>query len=447
MLCTLKRCSIGILVSVCLSITAHTNDSTNVEKKTKSGWSFGALPVIAYDTDIGFKYGGLVNFYHYGDGTIYPAYKHSIFLEWSRTTKGSGINQITYDSKYLIPGVRTSGEISYLTEKALDFYGYNGYQTLYDEKFTDDSEGNTDYRSRLFYKQDRKMLRVRGDFSGQLKLNNLNWILGAAYYNIAIDTVDITRLNEGIPDDEKLPAIGGGLYGNYKTWNTLDANQYYGGQSTLLKVGVVYDSRDNEPNPMSGMWTEVLFLVDPGFIDNNSCAYGKIAIKHRQYFTLLPNKLSFAYRLGYQGKLFGLTPLYMTPFIFNAGRTTDRDGLGGSKNLRGILRNRVVGEDLAYGNFEFRWKFIQTQVLNQNLYLALSAFTDMGIVTREYPINTDLTTEPEFFPNVNEGIHQSVGGGFRIALNENFIVAYDYGVALDKRDGSTGQYIHLGWIF
>jgi hemolysin activation/secretion protein len=198
---------------------------------------------------------------------------------------------------------------------------------------------------------------------------------------------------------------------------------------------------------MNGIWTELLLLADPGIFGSNSFSYGKFALTHRQYFTILPDQLSFAYRIAYQGKLYGTSPTYMLPFVFNAGRYTDQNGLGGAKTIRGILRNRIVGEDFAYGNFELRWKFLQTIVLNQNIYLALSAFTDMGITTREYPVDKTNVSEPEFCPDVNEGIHQSLGGGFRIALNQNFIIAVDYGVALDKRDGNSGLYINLNWLF
>lgn len=440
------RLSIISLIT-CWSAAMVANDTLSTGQKTKSGWSFGAIPVIAYETDIGLKYGGLVNFFHYGDGDIYPAYKHSIYLEWSRTTKGSGINQITYDSKYLIPGVRTSGELSYLTEQTLDFYGFNGYEVLYDHVYEDDSPENTLYESRVFYRQERKMLRVRADFSGRLKHDRVNWILGTVFYDIKLDTVDINKLNKGQSEEEKLRPVNGGLFGDYRDWGVLPAHEYDGGQSTLFKAGVVFDSRDNEPNPMRGMWTELLFVMDPGFIGSQSVAYGKYILTHRQYFTLLPNRLSFAYRLAYQGKLYGHTPSYMLPFLFNNGRYTDRDGLGGSKTIRGVLRNRVVGDDMAYGNFELRWKFYRGVVFNQNLYLALSGFTDMGMVTRGYEVNTINVTEPEFFPDTKESLHQSVGAGFRFALNENFIIAVDYGKALDKRDGNTGLYINLNWLY
>ena len=39
------------------------------------------------------------------------------------------------------------------------------------------------------------------------------------------------------------------------------------------------------------------------------------------------------------------------------------------------------------------------------------------------------------------------GGGIRFALNENFIVAVDYGMAAKKEDGKSGLYINLNWLF
>ncbi len=72
--------------------------------KIKKGWNIGGLPVLAYDSDIGFKYGAVINLFNYGDGSRYPKYDHSLYFEWSRTTKGSGTNQFTYDSEHLIPG-------------------------------------------------------------------------------------------------------------------------------------------------------------------------------------------------------------------------------------------------------------------------------------------------------------------------------------------------------
>jgi len=44
-------------------------------------------------------------------------------------------------------------------------------------------------------------------------------------------------------------------------------------------------------------------------------------------------------------------------------------------------------------------------------------------------------------------IHPSLGAGLRIALNENFILAVDYGFAMNKQDGLKGLYINIGNLF
>jgi len=67
-------------------------------------------------------------------------------------------------------------------------------------------------------------------------------------------------------------------------------------------------------------------------------------------------------------------PFYMLPLVYNSAPQLTLSGLGGSRTIRGILRNRVVGEDLVYGNAELRWKVFRTVLFNQNLYLALSGY-------------------------------------------------------------------------
>lgn len=431
-----------------VSLFSQPADSLNAGKKEKikTGWTFGAVPALAFDSDIGFKYGAVVNLFDYGDGKSYPEYHHSLYFEYSVTTKGSGIKQFIYDSKYLIPNIRVTTEVSNLTERALDFYGFNGYQALYNSKYENDSPSNTDYISRLYYRQERKLLRLRTDFLGHLLTNNLYWLAGITYYHIKTDTINVDRLNKGKSAADKLPYVGGGLYGDYMRWGIIPANQQRGGSSTLFKIGIDYDTRNIEANPTHGVWSELNFFWDPGFSGHG---YAKIGITHRQYFALIPKKLSFAYRLGYQTKLWGKMPYYMLPLILSGGPSLDRDGLGGAKTIRGVLRDRVVGDDYLFGNFEFRWKFIRTVILNQNIYLALSTFSDFGMVTKKYNFNRSGIPANELFmfPNDKEKPHISYGGGLHAALNENFVIAIDYGIAADSRDGDHGLYIGLNWLY
>ncbi len=89
------------------------------EMVTKTGWNFGGLPTVTFDTDLGFQYGALVNLYNYGDGSRFPKYNHSLYFEVSRYTKGSGINRFYYDSDQLIEGLQTSVDLSYLIRSGL----------------------------------------------------------------------------------------------------------------------------------------------------------------------------------------------------------------------------------------------------------------------------------------------------------------------------------------
>lgn len=421
---------LGILPSFLLMA-----QTTEKKEKTKKGFSFGAVPAIAYDSDLGFRYGALANFYDYGDGTIYPFYKHSLYVEWSHTTKGSDLKQLKYDSQYLIPGIRVTADARLETEQAMDFYGFNGFNTAYNPLYADKS--NPD---RMFYKMDRSTLRLRANFQGKIIGKKLRWFAGLSHYTIGIDTVNISRLNKGKEGSKVLNDVES-LYDIFVSDGVIP-DHAKGGGVTSFSVGLVYDTRDNEPNPNRGIWTEALLITSPKFLWNEK-PFVKLSLSHRQYFTILPDRLTFAYRLSYQTSLGKQSmPWYMLPFTFST--FDDREGLGGSKTMRGILRNRIVGEGFALGNFEFRWKFAKFEFLKQNWYLALSPFVDLGMITKPYETGVPI---PAAYFGQADGLHACYGAGLHIALNQNFIVAVDYGMAANKNDGKTGLYIGLDFLF
>jgi outer membrane protein assembly factor BamA len=448
-----KILPVSFLFLSVIILSAQEPDTTSRRRddQVKTGFSLGGFPFASFDSDIGLQYGALVNLYWYGDGSRYPKFDHSVYLEWSRTTKGKGINQITYDTDRLIPGVRSYFEVSYLTEIALDFYGFNGYQAVYDMDYEDsrDPEG---LANRLYYRHARQLLRIKGDFQGEIIGQKLRWLGGIAYFGTNIDSVDIDDLNKGKEDDLLSHRS---LYGNYVDWGMIPEDQANGGGHTLLKAGLVFDTRDNEPNPFSGIWTEMQLHYAPSFLSNTDYSYTRIVLTHRQYFTIIPEWMNFAYRFSYQGKLTGEMPFYMLPYIFNTVPILTRDGIGGSKTVRGIRRNRIVGDGFAFLNVELRGKILRTTVWKQNLYIALSGFLDAGMVTQKHKFDTSGIPDqlPDELPEqiidlgARETPHLGFGGGVHIALNHNFIVAVDYGFAARKEDGDTGLYIGLDFLF
>jgi len=445
---------LGLAFLFSASLMAQEADSTSSknEEKVKTGFSFGGLPVVAYNSDIGFQYGALANLYWYGDGSRYPQYDHSVYVEWSRTTKGNGINQITYETDKLIPGIRALFEVSYLTEKALDFYGFNGYQAVYDIDYEQEGLDQFGNANRQFYRHSRELLRIKADFQGEIIGQKLRWLGGIAYYGNSIDSVDIDGLNEGESEDM---LSHNSLYGSYVDWGMIKGDQAKGGNHTILKAGLIYDTRDNEPSPNSGVWSEMQLHYSPAFLSNTDYGYARIVLTHKQYFTLIPDWMNLAYRLSYQGKIGGEMPFYMMPFIFQTAPKLTRDGVGGSKTVRGVRRNRIVGDGFAFGNLELRGKVLKTTLFKQNFYISLSAFVDAGLVTQKYKFDSSGIPDvlPDDFPdqildlNAKEIPHVGFGGGIHFALNQNFIVTADYGFAAKKEDGATGLYINLNYLF
>ncbi len=439
---------------ICMALFVMQIFAQEKSEVIKSGWNFGALPTITFDTDLGFQYGALVNLYDYGDGEDYPNYNHSLYFEVSRFTKGSGINRFYYDSDKLIEGLQTSVDLSYLSDQSYDFYGFNGYDAVVNADWFDDT--HADYRSRVFYKYDRKLFRFKVDIQGSLVGDNFRWITGINFLNFKIGSVNLEKLNKGKEGDEILPDIDG-LYENYQNWGIISSEEANGGFVPTFKAGFVYDTRDNRPNPMKGIWSEAVIVAAPKFLGGES-SFAKLSLTHRQYFTLVPKNLSFVYRLNYQTTIGGDVPFYyQSQVITSVLKGAMSEGLGGAKSLRGIRRNRIVGDGFILGNAELRWKFARFQFINNNFYLGLNGFVDFGKVTKKIEVDTNIAptasngfpiySKNNFFNDDAEKWHTSYGAGLRIAMNENFIISIDYGMAANEQDGNSGMYIGLNYLF
>lgn len=428
--------------------------SSLMAQEAKTGWNFGALPAVTYSTDQGFQYGALVNLFDYGDGSIYPDYFHKIYIEASTFTKGSSILRVMYDSDYLIKGIRYAVDLSYMPDFAYDFYGFNGFASVYNKAWVDD-ELNPDYRSRLFYAMQRHLFRFKNDFIGNIGENNWHWNAGLSIQNFKVKDLDVSKFNKGKdPEDPKyLDPDEPTLYEYYKNSGLLSPEEADGGWITGIKGGISYDSRDQRACPMSGIWAETGIEVVPEFLGAES-SFGKLYLTWRQYFTLKEDDLSLAYRLGYQQTLFGDVPFYYQgQVIVSELRGALSEGLGGSKTIRGLLRNRVIGDGFAYGNAELRWKMVRFRFINQNFYIGTNYFFDAGIVTS--PIDVDVTdledyldgSAEDFYIGGKDKLHMAAGLGLKIAMNENFIISADIGKALKEQDGDMEFYIGLNYLF
>lgn len=433
---------LAVIPLTSLGISADSTESRRVDR-IKRGWNLGPIPVIAFDSDLGFEYGAVVNFFNYGDGTNYPEYRHSLYTEASQYTKGSGMYRLIYDSKYAIPGVRLMADVQYLPTLAFDFYGYNGGQSRYNKDWTE--TGNAAFRSEQFYKMNKDILRAGLDLQGSFSDKRFGWLLGASIQKVDVGSLKAGRLS--ISDQEASDI----LYNKYVSWGIIKDWEKKGGTHTALKGALIYDTRDNEPNPMRGVWADaLLYYVSPA-IAHESRGHLKLALTFRKYFTLVDNDLSLAFRAMSQNIVAGTAPFYMLSQIVTVSpRRSSFEGLGGSYSLRGMLRNRMVADGFALANLELRYKFWRLHLLRQNFYLAINPFVDAGMITEKTAV--DLSKVPaseydKYFKNVDQKPHFTYGLGGKLVMNQNFVISGDIGKAVDSQDGNLGIYIGVNFLF
>ncbi len=394
--------------------------------KIKRGWSIAPLPAISYSTDLGLQLGVYCDIYDYGDGTLFPEYIHKINAEIAWFTKGSGIFHAFYDSKHLIPGIRLTASASYIINTMLDFYGFNGYSSPYSRS-----------RSKGFNAIDRNLLRIMADFQGPIG-RGFGWAAGASFWSY-----DISRIKLGKYADEVT------LYDLYLEHGIIRPQEVRGGSHLELKAGAVYDTRDHEPDPMRGMYADIIFTGSPDIFSRHGNSYLKVALSFRHYVPLAGDRLTFAYRLSYQGTLAGRPPFYMQQNLTTLYlRQIYYEGLGGSVTLRGLLYTRVVGDGFAYGNAELRWRMFGFRLLRQDWYVVLNPFFDAGMVTQPYRLEAmKQSGEPLIYDGASEHLHMSAGAGLKFIGNRNFVISVELGFPFDRRDGTSGVNMGLNYIF
>jgi len=435
----------------------------------KTGISLGPLPAVAFDADKGFQYGAILNIYDYGDGTNYPNYDSKWYLEASFFTKGSQLYTVSYDNKVLIPGVRWSSTVTAAVDKAFDFYGFNGYMSYYDYERIATGENNKNtqdpakYLFSPFYRASRVQILGKTDFVGSIT-SALKWEAGYHVSWFKEGAIDRDNINKGKEDYNRFPDSILTLFDWYRYSGFISDEEAEGGLTSSVRLGLTYDTRDKEGAPSRGTWAEGHVTAAPKWLGTTIPHY-RYSLTWRQYFPLIKNDiLTFAYRLNYEGTIGKNAPYYVLPYMTVMGDYYDRDGMGGYRTVRGMMRGRVVGLDMATYNAELRWRFVSFQAFNQNIALGLNAFSDGTMVTRGRDLTfreTDAWStgmwSPALYNKKKDSPHITVGAGFRFIMNENFIVAVEYGTPVSRfvdksnpiygQDGKGALYINTGYLF
>lgn len=455
-----------IFLTVLLAASALFAGAQEKKDIIKTGWNIGPLPAIAYDADKGLQLGAIIQLFDYGDGHNYPNYDNKVYAEVSYFTKGSWLIQTMYDAKELIPNVRWTTACIVALDKGMDFFGFNGYGSYYNYEriAAGNDKSSSDIIYTPFYKMKRNSVLFKSDFVGNIT-DRFKWAVGyhASYFDQG--AIDYDNINRGKAEEKKFPQSESTLYEDFVNWGLISADEANGGFVSSIRAGLSYDSRDKEGAPSRGIWAEGHVTLAPKWLGTKN-PFARYSLTFRHYVPIVKNDvLTFAYRLNYEGTFGNEAPYYVLPYMTVQGENWDRDGMGGYRTTRGIMRNRAVGLDMFTYNAEFRWRFTKFHIGRQNIALALSAFSDGTTVTRGRDMSykggnsiSSIARYEEFMANSQQkdSFHITAGAGFRFIMNENFIVAAEYGMPIShlsknssvyNQDGTGAFYLNVGYLF
>jgi len=366
------------------------------------GWELTGVPAVNYDSDEGFGYGLVLAIYDYGPRGLLPyrtTYQPTVFF----TTEGRRDLTLFFDAPHLPGGFRLDAFLGLEKQIATPYYG-TGNRSSYDPSL---EEGENPYYYR--FGRDRKVMRV----NLQRRVRDLPlWVLVGGQF--AHFDVDPTPKDEGTTLLQE--ELGPGA-------------EPPGGYQNALRAGVVWNTRDRESGPRAGAWTAALVeRVDEAL--GSEASYTRWTFTDRRYFRLAED-LVLANRFTLQ-HITGDPPFYVLTYVQSAFGETE--ALGGSKSVRGVLRNRYSGQGLFLWNLELRWRAKEFRMLGKDAHLALVGFLDSG---RVWDDGVD-------FSSIARGLHHGTGGGIRLGLGPNFVVALD---VAGSSEAGLQTYIGLGYLF
>lgn len=464
----MNRLSVTLfLLLLTLGLPAQNKEKPVNEKGEiiKKGWNFGPLPVLGYNSDLGFQYGVCVDIFHYGDGSNYPGYNFKMNFEVSTYTKGSSIFRTYSYWNNIIPKGVLFVDLGYFIDKRFDNFGFNGFAAPYykDVAVTHGVAGDMPTlvvdepgaKESGFYILNRNQFRAI--VSMQRKIGNLEHLrygLGLAYYNYDISRVDLSKYDGQVT-----------LYELYCQSGLIRENEKNGGNVTQLKAGIIYDSKNYENDPTRGIYFEGTFTAAPDLMDGKNYSHLTFTGVFHHYVPVVGDKLTFCYRLGAQNVLAGDIPYYAmlnTNLMFFKKIYTE--AYGGAATGRGINRNGVIGKGVAWANIELRWRISNFKFINQNWCVALNPTFDAGVVTQTFRLEEQKTAMEKLetmydfeyageeydliYSGKGESIHTAAGCGLKLIMNKNLVVSAEFAKALDKHDGDALKaYIGFNYIF
>jgi hypothetical protein len=381
------------------------------------------FPLIGGDSDIGFEFGGVGTLSYFSDGV--KPYRWNMDLLLSASVKagpsGPELTQQGYlwqidVPEVLGPGVRINPEVSYTHTINYGYFGLGNASSGAPAPATNPNPGR-------FHEWIESIAQVRSS----ARVNLVGPV--AALFAVQYLYVDPTVYQYSVLATDAATTKPNGsplIYGT--TALSLPS----------LAGGFLYDSRDNEIFPRSGMLHELGVRLEEGFPLSANARYAELGAILRGYVPLGPFVAAARLVANFQ---FGNVPFYD---LFQAGPFDQKEMPGGSAGIRGVPVGRYLGPIKILGNIELREMLISFTVLKQKFTLGNDIFFDTGRVWSDYTFHSPLDGQ-------GAGLKYGVGGGLFVLWGQAAMLrieaAYSPDAVSENPTLPIGLYVEDGTMF
>ena len=203
-----------------------------------------------------------------------------------------------------------------------------------------------------------------------------------------------------------------------------------GGLLSQAFAGFMYDSRDHELAPTSGLWSEFSYRTAQPWLGSSWTMWG-LNLTERGYWSLGTPRLVLAHRHGVDLQR-GETPFFHQ-IVMGGSQWVD---IGGPLAMRGLSIGRYRGELTFYGDAELRWEATGFAIGRANFRMFAVPFVSAARIVQ--PGEKD----PRLHP------HGGAGLGLRLLYNEVFQARFDVAAGREEyvaRNGSIDE-VERGWV-
>ena len=381
------------------------------------------FPLIGGDSDIGFEFGAVGTLSYFADGV--KPYRWNMDFILSASVKsgptGPEIAQQSYLWQIDVPGllgnrIRLNPEVSYTHTIN---YGYFGLGNASNGAPPPNSTQNPD----RYYEWIESIAQVRTEMRLELR-HPLAALFAAQYLYVSPTAYAGSVLAQDIAATTN--GTGPAIYGTKNV------------SLPSLAAGFLWDSRDSEIFPRSGMLHEVGVRGERGVPFDSGVKYLEAGGIFRGYVPLGP--AVFAARLVTNFQV-GNVPFFD---LFQAGPFDQKEMPGGSAGIRGVPVGRYLGPIKILGNVELRAMLVKFSVLKQRFTLGGDVFFDTGRIWSDYSFHSSLDGS-------GIGLKYGVGGGIYVLWGQAAMLrieaAYSPDAVAENPSLPIGLYVNDGVMF